>query len=70
MKPGDKVRYKGCTVDQFRWGACTDPRELLKIGDVFTVTDVEVHTWHTKISVQGCDGKFNSVCFEVVEEAP
>ncbi len=71
MKPGDKVRYIGSSDMKYaRWGSCDDPRDLLKVGDIFTVTAVEVHHWHTKISIQGCDGKFNSVCFEVVEGKP
>ena len=37
------------------------------LGRFYTVTGVEVHSQHTKIELKGMVGKFNSVCFEVVD---
>lgn len=61
---GDKVRYLGCTQDQINWGGNDWPPCI--VGRVYTVTDVEVHSQHTKISLKGMVGKFNSVCFSLV----
>lgn len=59
-----KVKYLGCSEEQINWGGHDDPREILKIGSEYEVEDTEVHTWHTKIKLEGIDGRFNSVCFE------
>ena len=66
FKAGDSVRFIGCTPEQIRWGNNDDPNELLFRGDVFYVEKVEVHSQHTKLSLRGVYGKFNSVCFEKV----
>ena len=65
MKPGDNVLYLGCTIEQQRWGNNDFPPCI--IDRVYTVTDVEVHKSHTKVSLKGMVGKFNSVCFQVVD---
>jgi hypothetical protein len=67
MKPGDKVIFVGCTVDQINWGSNDDPNKILSIGAVYTISDVDVHTWHTKISLKGFSGIFNSVCFDEIQ---
>ena len=61
-----KVRYAGATDEQVQWGNNDDPRGLLKEGSVYEVEHEEVHTWHTKYSLRGIEGKFNSVGFEDV----
>jgi hypothetical protein len=66
MKPGDKVIFVGCSVDQINWGSNDDPNEVLSIGAVYTISKVDVHSWHTKIYLEGFAGKFNSVCFEMI----
>lgn len=65
---GDKVTFVGCTDTQARWGNCDDPRGILTLGSVYTVSGVEVRSWHTKISLEDIDGKFPSVCFEIKED--
>ncbi len=67
-KPGDKVRYNGATDEQAHWGACSDPRETLREGEVYELERVEVHTWHTKIWLVGhdCNRGFNSASFHRV----
>lgn len=65
LNTGDKIRYKGSTDDQVTWGNNDDPRGLLDIGQTYTVNLVELHSWHTKLELEGFPGKrFNSVCFE------
>ena len=66
MEIGDKVRFTGCSESQRNWGGNDDPTGKLVYGHACTVSDVEVHSWHTKISLAGVEGKFNSVCFDDV----
>jgi hypothetical protein len=66
FKAGDAARFIGCTPEQVRWGNNDDPNGLLFQGDIFYVEKVEVHSQHTKLSLRGVYGKFNSVCFEKV----
>jgi hypothetical protein len=40
-----------------------NPDTILKRGEKYTVEKTEVHTAHTKISIKGYNGKFNSICF-------
>ena len=64
FEKGDEVKFIGCTTEQINFGSCDDPRDLLQIGGKYTVEDVDVHDWHTKIKLKGINGQFNSVCFE------
>lgn len=66
MEVGEKVRYIGCDDEQIRWGGNDDPRSILEEGCVYTISDVDIHNFHTKVSFTGIDGKFNSVCFESI----
>ena len=64
-----KVRYKGSTIGQIRWGGNDDPRDLLILNEIYTVKETEIHTWHTKYILEEHPSlKFNSVCFDIVEE--
>lgn len=65
MEIGDKVKFTGCSKEQERWGG-NDSTAKLTEGAEYVVSDVEVHSWHTKIRLEGIDGRFNSVCFDVV----
>lgn len=63
-----KVRYVGCTSEQVAFGNNEDPRPLLKVGEIYTVHQKEVHTWHTKYFLSVYPTlPFNSVSFEVVD---
>ena len=64
FRKGDQVVYIGTDDYQVNWGANTDPRSILIEGDVYIIEDVDVHSWHTKLTFQGISGKFNSVSFE------
>jgi hypothetical protein len=64
FKEGDQVVYIGTDDYQVNWGANTDPRGILIEGDSYIVEDVRIHSSHTKLTLQGISGKFNSVSFE------
>ena len=63
-----KVKYIGSSDAQVNLGNCDDPRNVLIEGEVYEVEEEDVHTWHTKLSLIGIDGKFNSTCFDRLEE--
>ena len=67
MRAGNHVRFLGCDQDQINWVGNDDPNPHLFVGDIYYVEHVYVHSQHTKIELRGVKGKFNSVCFEVVE---
>lgn len=64
MNPGNRVQFIGCTKEQQLWGNNDWPPCIL--NEVYILTDVEVHRQHTKVSLEGITGKFNSVCFKVI----
>ena len=61
---GDKVIYLGCTQEQINWGSNDDPRGLLIENNEYYVEKVDVHSYHTKLTLKGIRGNFNSVCFD------
>lgn len=63
FKRGDRVIYLGTCDEQVNLGSNDDPRNILIEGDIYQIEKVEVHSWHTKISLRGVNGKFNSVSF-------
>jgi hypothetical protein len=63
FKKGDRVIYVGSSEEQVIFGTNDDPRKVLIEGDIYQVEKVEVHSYHTKISLRGVQGKFNSVSF-------
>jgi len=60
----DKVIFLGCSASQKRFGSHTGDITKLVIGETYTVTKKEVHSYHTKLYIEGFSGSFNSVCFE------
>ena len=58
LSPQSIVRFTGSSDEQDRWGSCNDS-SILEVGKYYKVTNVEVHSWHTKIELQGVEGKFN-----------
>ena len=70
IRQGSTVRYLGCSKEQVAWGNNDDPNGILFVGDKYYVEHVWVHSQHTKIELRGVPKlKFNSVCFEVVNDA-
>lgn len=62
--PYDAI-YIGTTDYQVRWGGNDDPRPHLTVGQRVRIIDHEVHSWHTKVVVEGLPGlQFNSVSFQ------
>ena len=64
FKVGDQVVFLGCSKEQIYWGSNDDPNPILTINDVYEVSDVDIHSYHTKISLTDIPGRFNSVCFD------
>lgn len=62
----DNVIYIGCTQEQIAWGNNDNPNNILIIGKIYKISEVEIHSQHTKISLEGVVGKFNSVCFDSI----
>lgn len=60
----EKLIYTGCSDAQVSFGGHDDPRGVLIEGQAYEVERREVHSWHTKITLKGIPGRFNSVCFE------
>ena len=63
---GENVKFIGCSKEQIRWGNNDDPNGVLMVEKIYKVVEVDIHSQHTKISVQGVLGRFNSVCFASV----
>lgn len=64
FKVGDCVKFIGCSKEQIAWGNNDDPNQVLFVGDKYYVEKVEIHSQHTKLTLRGVAGRFNSVCFE------
>lgn len=64
FRAGNYVKYIGCSKEQIAWGNNDDPNSVLFLNDIYYVEKVEVHSQHTKLTLRGIYGKFNSVCFE------
>ncbi len=64
FRAGNNVKFIGCSKEQVQWGNNTDPKGILIVGDKYYVEHVDVHSQHTKLTLRGVFGKFNSVCFE------
>lgn len=61
---GHKVKYIGTDDHQVNLGGCDDPRHKLIVGEIYSVDHTEIHSWHTRVCLEGHEGKFNSVSFE------
>ena len=67
MKVGDKVK---CISDyENAWGSCTPIKGSgINVGDVLTISLVDVRSWHTKLCFGDDPRTFNSVHFEEMNE--
>ena len=64
---GQNVVFLGGTDAQFKWGSGYADHSVLTPGDIYWVSRVEEHTWHTKVWLgEGDLGPFNSVCFDAL----
>ena len=64
-----KYKFIGGTSEQARWGSCTGDITSLKEGEIYTLKNTEVHSWHTALSFEEVTGTFNSVMFEEIKSA-
>ena len=65
---GSTVIFIGATDSQVAWGGNDDPRKVLTEGEEYTIESVDVHSWHTKITLVGIKGRFNNVSFKYCGE--
>jgi hypothetical protein len=64
---GDKVVFTGSTDEQVAWGNNDDPRLFLIPNTVrYIIKDVDIHSQHTKLTLEHINGRFNSVSFKKV----
>jgi len=54
--------------DQDRWGG-NSSHKLLVPNSIYTVEDIEPHSWHTKIKLKEINGYFNSVIFQKIRKS-
>jgi hypothetical protein len=64
LKENDIVVYIGCSQEQINWGSNDDPRLILVEGNKYEIETISIHSQHTKLTLKGISGKFNSVCFD------
>lgn len=61
-----KAKYTGnVSKEQINWGGNTDPSGILKEGEIYNVVSIEVHSYHTRIFLEGKPGYYNSVWFDL-----
>ena len=63
------VVFLGFCAQQLRWGSYTGDHSKLKVGADYTLVSEDVHSWHTKVYLEGRDGSFNSVCFRESDDS-
>lgn len=69
MNPGDRVKFIEASDDQVNWGRNIDPRKYLQLNADYTITEVEIYSFHTKICLKGFDSLwFNAVHFMSIWE--
>lgn len=60
LPEGTNLRYEGCDCEeQIQWGGNTDPRGVLKEGEIYELHYSEVRSWSTRIWLKGIKGQFN-----------
>ena len=64
--PDDVVVFTGQTKEQQNWGGNDDANEFLIVGREYVVESVVRHSQHTKLKLRNKNGRFNSVCFDLV----
>ena len=48
------------------WGGCRDFTDVLTNGEIYQITKIEVHSWHTRLFLDGIDGYFSSTIFDEI----
>jgi hypothetical protein len=65
-KVDGSVRFDGASIEQIRWGGNDDSNLVLKVGRVYKVAGIAVHSYHIKLTLVGIDGRFNAASFTPV----
>jgi hypothetical protein len=69
---GDKIIFTGASDDQVNWGSHRverrDPRKLLEIGETYELESMDIHSWHTNITLVGIEDSYNSTHFCTPEQ--
>ena len=66
IQPDDIVVFTGQSEAQRRWGGNDDANEFLIVGKEYVVESVVIYSQHTKLKLRNKNGRFNSVCFDLV----
>lgn len=64
--PGTKVRFAangGWEYDK------EEAKKVLTLGKIYTVSNVDVHSSHSYVSLEGVNGEFNTVLFNEVSKS-
>ncbi len=65
MNTGDTVMFKGGVIpEQVKWAGTDYPN--LSIGSTYTIESVGQFSSFTHVTLEGVEGKFNSVHFQIV----
>lgn len=65
----NNLKVKCISDYENHWGSCDQIKGNLTVGNIYTIENIEIHPWHTKIWLKEVPGKsFNSVYFEAVED--
>jgi hypothetical protein len=65
MQTGNTVVFLGAVIpEQVAWAGTDYPN--LNVGDIYTLASVKQFSSFTHVTLDGVDGKFNSVHFRVV----
>ena len=66
FQPDDIVVFTGQSEAQRRWGGNEDANKFLIVGKEYVVESVVIYSQHTKLKLRNKNGRFNSVCFDLV----
>ncbi len=70
FQPGNVVRFIEHSEEQVKWANLDDPlKKGLVLNDYYTVDAVQVHSWHTRLTLKEKPGAFNSVHFQFINES-
>lgn len=65
LQSGDTVVFLGAVIpEQVAWAGTDYPN--LEVGSTFTLSSVNQYASYTHVTLEGVEGKFNSVHFRVV----
>jgi hypothetical protein len=61
---GDRIRFTNPDAGWYH-DIATSKEAGLIVGQVYVISKIEVHSWHTKVWLENFGGPFNSVQFRV-----